>query len=156
MILTIDILDETEQVTPQQQELVAKLLEFAAIEEKVTEGSEVSVTFVNNERIHEINKEYRQKDAPTDVISFAMEEMGEGEIEIIGEDVPAVLGDIIISIDRTKEQAEEYGHSYERELGFLAIHGFLHLLGYDHMNEEDEKVMFSRQKELLEQYGLTR
>jgi probable rRNA maturation factor len=156
MSLTIDILDETEQVTPQQQELVTKLLEFAAIQEKVTEGSEVSVTFVNNERIHEINKEYRQKDAPTDVISFAMEEMGEGEIEIIGEDVPAVLGDIIISIDRTKEQAEEYGHSYERELGFLAIHGFLHLLGYDHMNEEDEKVMFSRQKELLEQYGLTR
>jgi len=156
MSLTIDILDETEQVTPEQQELVTKLLEFAAIQEKVTEGSEVSVTFVNNERIHEINKEYRQKDAPTDVISFAMEEMGEGEIEIIGEDVPAVLGDIIISIDRTKEQAEEYGHSYERELGFLAIHGFLHLLGYDHMNEEDEKVMFSRQKELLEQYGLTR
>ncbi len=156
MSLTIDILDETEQVTPGQQELVTKLLEFAAIQEKVTEGSEVSVTFVNNERIHEINKEYRQKDAPTDVISFAMEEMGEGEIEIIGEDVPAVLGDIIISIDRTKEQAEEYGHSYERELGFLAIHGFLHLLGYDHMNEEDEKVMFSRQKELLEQYGLTR
>ena len=156
MSLTIDILDETEQVTPGQQELVTKLLEFAAIQEKVTEGSEVSVTFVNNERIHEINKEYRQKDVPTDVISFAMEEMGEGEIEIIGEDVPAVLGDIIISIDRTKEQAEEYGHSYERELGFLAIHGFLHLLGYDHMNEEDEKVMFSRQKELLEQYGLTR
>ncbi|OCA86438.1 rRNA maturation RNase YbeY [Pradoshia sp. D12] len=156
MSLTIDILDETEQVTPEQQELVTKLLEFAAIQEKVTEGSEVSLTFVNNERIHEINKEYRQKDAPTDVISFAMEEMGEGEIEIIGEDVPAVLGDIIISIDRTKEQAEEYGHSYERELGFLAIHGFLHLLGYDHMNEEDEKVMFSRQRELLEQYGLTR
>ena len=156
MILTIDILDETEQVTEQQQELVTKLLEFAAIQEKVTEGSEVSITFVDNERIHEINKEYRQKDAPTDVISFAMEEMGEGEIEIKGSDVPAVLGDIIISIDRMREQADEYGHSNERELGFLAIHGFLHLLGYDHMNEEDEKVMFSRQKELLEQYGLTR
>ena len=156
MVLTIDILDETEQVTAEQQELVTKLLEFAAMQEKVTEGSEVSVTFVDNERIHEINKEYRQKDAPTDVISFAMEEMGEGEIEIKGSDEPAVLGDIIISIDRTKEQAEEYGHSYERELGFLAIHGFLHLLGYDHMNEEDEKVMFSRQKELLENYGLAR
>ena len=156
LILTIDILDETEQVTEQQQELVTKLLEFAAIQEKVTEGSEVSITFVDNERIHEINKEYRQKDAPTDVISFAMEEMGEGEIEIKGSDVPAVLGDIIISIDRMREQADEYGHSNERELGFLAIHGFLHLLGYDHMNEEDEKVMFSRQKELLEQYGLTR
>ena len=156
LILTIDILDETGQVTEQQQELVTKLLEFAATQEKVTEGSEVSITFVDNERIHEINKEYRQKDAPTDVISFAMEEMGEGEIEIIGSDVPAVLGDIIISIDRMREQADEYGHSNERELGFLAIHGFLHLLGYDHMNEEDEKVMFSRQKELLEQYGLTR
>ena len=156
MILTIDILDETGQVTEQQQELVTKLLEFAATREKVTEGSEVSITFVDNERIHEINKEYRQKDAPTDVISFAMEEMGEGEIEIKGSDVPAVLGDIIISIDRMREQADEYGHSNERELGFLAIHGFLHLLGYDHMNEEDEKVMFSRQKELLEQYGLTR
>lgn len=156
MILTIDILDETEQVTAEQQELVTKLLDFAAIQEKVKEGSEVSVTFVGNERIHEINKEYRQKDAPTDVISFAMEEMGEGEIEIKGQDVPAVLGDIIISIDRTKEQADEYGHSYERELGFLAIHGFLHLLGYDHMNEEDEKVMFTRQKELLDQYGLAR
>lgn len=156
MILTIDILDETEQVTAEQQELVTKLLDFAAIQEKVKEGSEVSVTFVGNERIHEINKEYRQKDAPTDVISFAMEEMGEGEIEIKGQDVPAVLGDIIISIDRTKEQADEYGHSYERELGFLAIHGFLHLLGYDHMNEKDEKVMFTRQKELLDQYGLAR
>lgn len=156
MILTIDILDETGQVTEQQQELVTKLLEYAATQEKVTEGSEVSITFVDNERIHEINKEYRQKDAPTDVISFAMEEMGEGEIEIKGSDVPAVLGDIIISIDRMREQADEYGHSNERELGFLAIHGFLHLLGYDHMNEEDEKVMFSRQKELLDQYGLTR
>ena len=156
MVLMIDILDETGQVTVEQQELVSKLLEFAAIQEEVKEGSEVSITFVDNERIHEINKEYRQKDAPTDVISFAMEEMGEGEIEIKGSDEPVVLGDIIISIDRTKEQANEYGHSYERELGFLAVHGFLHLLGYDHMNEDDEKVMFSRQRELLEKYGLTR
>ena len=156
MVLMIDILDETGQVTVEQQELVSKLLEFAAIQEEVKEGSEVSITFVDNERIHEINKEYRQKDAPTDVISFAMEEMGEGEIEIKGSDEPVVLGDIIISIDRTKEQANEYGHSYERELGFLAVHGFLHLLGYDHMNEDDERVMFSRQRELLEKYGLTR
>ena len=156
MVLMIDILDETGQVTVEQQELVSKLLEFAATQEEVKEGSEVSITFVDNERIHEINKEYRQKDAPTDVISFAMEEMGEGEIEIKGSDEPVVLGDIIISIDRTKEQANEYGHSYERELGFLAVHGFLHLLGYDHMNEDDERVMFSRQRELLEKYGLTR
>ena len=89
-------------------------------------------------------------------ISFAMEEMGEGEIEIIGSDEPALLGDIIISIDRMEEQAAEYGHSNARELGFLAVHGFLHLLGYDHMNAEDEKVMFTRQRELLDSYGLTR
>jgi probable rRNA maturation factor len=70
--------------------------------------------------------------------------------------MPRMLGDIIISIERTKEQAEEYGHSFDRELGFLALHGFLHLLGFDHMNEEDEKVMFTKQKEILEEYGLSR
>ena len=111
--------------------------------------SEVSVTFVSNERIQEINREYRDKDTPTDVISFAMEELGEGEMELIGADMPRVLGDIIISIPKTKEQAEEYGHSFIRELGFLAVHGFLHLLGYDHMNEEEEKEMFTLQKEIL-------
>lgn len=156
MILTIDVMDETDQVTETQKKIVMELLEFTAKAEQIQEGSEVSVTFVDNERIHEINKEYRQKDAPTDVISFAMEELGEGEVEIKGADVPRILGDIIISVDRMNEQAEEYGHSSDRELGFLAVHGFLHLLGYDHMNEADEKVMFSKQKELLEQYGLTR
>lgn len=70
--------------------------------------------------------------------------------------MPRMLGDIIISIERTKEQAEEYGHSFDRELGFLALHGFLHLLGFDHMNEEEEKVMFTKQKEILEEYGLSR
>ena len=82
--------------------------------------------------------------------------MGEDEVEIVGAEMPRMLGDIIISIERTKEQAEEYGHSFDRELGFLALHGFLHLLGFDHMNEEDEKVMFTKQKEILEEYGLSR
>ena len=156
MILTIDVMDETDRVTDEQRKLVEDLLQYTAKQERVKEGSEVSVTFVDNSRIQEINKEYRQKDAATDVISFAMEEMGEGEVEIIGSDEPALLGDIIISIDRMEEQAAEYGHSNSRELGFLAVHGFLHLLGYDHMNEEDEKVMFTRQRELLDSYGLTR
>ena len=156
MILTIDVMDETDRVTDEQRKLVEDLLQYTAKQERVKEGSEVSVTFVDNSRIQEINKEYRQKDAATDVISFAMEEMGEGEVEIIGSDEPALLGDIIISIDRMEEQAAEYGHSNTRELGFLAVHGFLHLLGYDHMNEEDEKVMFARQRELLDSYGLTR
>ncbi|WP_374049604.1 rRNA maturation RNase YbeY [Neobacillus sp. OS1-2] len=135
---------------------IERLINFAAKKQKIEEHSEVSISFVSNERIHEINREYRDKDMPTDVISFAMEELGEGEVELAGVEMPRVLGDIIISIPRTKEQAEEYGHSFERELGFLAVHGFLHLLGYDHMTEEEEKEMFTLQKEILDEYGLTR
>ena len=85
-----------------------------------------------------------------------MEELGEGEVELIGGEMPRVLGDIIISVPRAREQAKEYGHSFTRELGFLAVHGFLHLLGYDHMTAEDEKKMFTRQKDILNEYGLTR
>lgn len=156
MILTMDLIDETNEVTENGQQLVESILQFAAKKENIEEGTELSVTFVDNKRIQEINKEYRNKDSATDVISFALEEMGEEEVEIIGAEMPRMLGDIIISIERTKEQAEEYGHSFDRELGFLALHGFLHLLGYDHMTEEDEKVMFSRQKEILGEYGLSR
>ncbi len=156
MILNIDFLDETNVVKEEHIDLVEKLLQHAAKVEQIEEGSEVSITFVTNEAIHEINREYRDKDQPTDVISFALEEMGEGEIQIIGEGIPRVLGDIIISTDRTREQAEEYGHSFERELGFLAVHGFLHLLGYDHMTEEDEKEMFGKQDEILGSFGLAR
>lgn len=154
--LMIDLVDETEQLSDEQMEDIEKLLNFAAEKENVEDNSEVSVTFVSNERIHEINREYRDKDAPTDVISFAMEELGEGEIELIGEELPRVLGDIIISIPKAEEQAKEYGHSFIRELGFLSVHGFLHLLGYDHMEKEEEEKMFSRQKEILDDYGLTR
>lgn len=156
MALNIDFLDETNSVNEEHIALVEKLLQHAATVEQIEDGSEVSVTFVTNEAIHEINREYRDKDEPTDVISFALEEMGEGEVEIIGEEIPRILGDIIISIDRTKEQAEEYGHSFERELGFLAVHGFLHLLGYDHMTEEDETTMFKKQDEILSTFGLER
>lgn len=156
MSLNIDFLDETSKVKDSDIELVEKLLQHAATVENIEGETELSVTFVTNEAIHEINRQYRQKDAPTDVISFALEEMGEGEVEIIAEGMPRILGDIIISIDRTKEQADEYGHSFERELGFLAVHGFLHLLGYDHMVPEDEKVMFGKQDKILESYGLSR
>ena len=156
MILNIDFLDETNEVKDEHIELVEKLLQHAAKVENIEEGSEVSVTFVTNEAIHEINREYRDKDQPTDVISFALEEMGEGEVQIIGEGIPRILGDIIISTDRTREQAAEYGHSFERELGFLAVHGFLHLLGYDHMTEQDEKEMFGKQDEILSSFGLSR
>lgn len=155
-MLIIDFLDETNGVREVDLDLVEKLLQHAAQIEEIEDGSEVSVTFVTNEAIHEINRTYRDKDQPTDVISFALEELGEDEIQIIGEGIPRVLGDIIISTDRTREQAEEYGHSFERELGFLAVHGFLHLLGYDHMTPEDEKIMFGKQDKVLESYGLGR
>ncbi|TWT08252.1 rRNA maturation RNase YbeY [Planococcus sp. CPCC 101016] len=154
-MIAIDFMDETESLNQQELEFVQNILEHAAKEEGLGD-SEVSVTFVTNEMIRDINREYRGKDQPTDVISFAMEELGEGETAIIGSPEPRMLGDIIISLDRTKEQAADYGHSFERELGFLAVHGFLHLLGYDHMTEEDEKKMFSRQEEILISLGITR
>lgn len=156
MILNIDMIDETEEISDKDSELVLSILDFAAGKEGMEEGSEVSVTFVSNERIREINRDYREKDQATDVISFALEELGEDEVEIIGEGMPRILGDIVISIERTREQAEEYGHSFERELGFLALHGFLHLLGYDHMEKEDEERMFQRQRDILDAYGLQR
>ena len=96
---------------------------------------------------------YRDKDKVTDVISFALEE---DEPEIIGLDMPRVLGDIIICTDVAQEQADSYGHSFERELCFLAVHGFFHLLGYDHMKPEDEKVMFGKQDAVLEACGIVR
>jgi len=156
MTLIIDSQDETKELSEEQLIEIERLIHFTAKKENINEQSEVSVTFVSNERIHEINLEYREKDSPTDVISFAMEELGEGEMELIGGEMPRVLGDIIISVPRAKEQAKEYGHSFTRELGFLAVHGFLHLLGYDHMTAEDEKKMFTRQKDILNEYGLTR
>ncbi|WP_339232212.1 rRNA maturation RNase YbeY [Bacillus sp. PS108] len=156
MSLLIDIVDETGSVSEEMLKEVENLLQFAAEREGVQDQAEVSVTIVSNDDIHQINKEYRGKDAPTDVISFALEEEGEGEVEIVGAEMPPVLGDIIISADRTREQAEEYNHSFKRELGFLAVHGFLHLLGYDHMTKEEEEEMLTKQKELLDAYGLKR
>ncbi|MED0659124.1 rRNA maturation RNase YbeY [Bacillus smithii] len=156
MSLMIDLVDETNELKQEDLELVEQLLQFASEKEGIQEESEVSVTFVDNQRIQEINRDYRHKDQPTDVISFALEETDEEEVEIIGEDMPRVLGDIIISVPKAREQAHDYGHSFQRELGFLAVHGFLHLLGYDHMTEEDEKIMFSRQREILNEYGLKR
>lgn len=152
----IDFLDETISLQHEQIERIEDLLQFAANVEDVKEGAELAVTFVTNERIQEINREYRDKDQATDVISFAMEELGEGEIKILGDHIPKHLGDIIISVQKATEQSEEYGHSFLRELGFLSVHGFLHLLGYDHLNEEDEKKMFTLQTKILDDFGLTR
>lgn len=152
-MFTIDFSDHTELVQNEWLTQIDELLTFAKKQENIEEEAELSVTFVDKEEIQEINKMYRDKDEITDVISFALEE---DEPEITGLDMPRVLGDIIICTDVAKEQADNYGHSFERELGFLALHGFLHLLGYDHMNEQDEKEMFGRQEQILNAYGLTR
>ncbi|WP_088008008.1 rRNA maturation RNase YbeY [Indiicoccus explosivorum] len=154
-MLTVDLLDETGQVSDHELGFVQKVLARAAEAEETGEA-EVSVTFVANEAIRQINREYRGKDTPTDVISFALEEADEQEVAITGGSEVRVLGDIIISVERAKEQAAQYGHSYERELGFLAVHGFLHLLGYDHLTEEEEQAMFGRQEEILSSLGLSR
>lgn len=154
-MLTIDFLDETGQLEEEALDFVKKVLEAAASHEQTGEA-EVSVTFTDNEAIRAINRDYRGKDQPTDVISFAMEETGEDEVAIIGEIGPRLLGDIIISVERTTSQAADYGHSFERELGFLAVHGFLHLLGYDHMTEQDEQAMFAVQEDILSSLGVTR
>ena len=108
----------------------------------------ISVSLVDNKFIHKMNKEYRGIDRPTDVISFAFLDNEDREALYKGKE-PVCLGDIYISVDKAKEQAQEYGHSLKRELSFLFVHGLLHLLGYDHMTEEDEKVMFRLQDEIL-------
>ena len=129
---------------------VKKFLEYCIKTLKI-EDAYFNIIIVDNEKIHELNKTYRNIDRETDVISFALED----DKSFIDLDV-RILGDIYISIDKAKEQAENYNHSLLRELSFLSIHGLLHLLGYDHMNEEDEKVMFNLQKELLDEYGIRR
>jgi hypothetical protein len=113
------------------------------------EDALVNIIIVDNEEIKKINKEYRNIDNVTDVISFALEDV-EFKTPF------RVLGDIYISYDKVIEQALKYEHSEKRELYFLATHGLLHLLGYDHMNEEDEKVMFTLQRELLDKYDIKR
>ena len=118
------------------------------------ENGEVSVTLTNNEYIHTLNKEYRGIDRPTDVLSFALNESEEPEMV----DGPAVnvLGDLIISVERAEEQAADYGHSLRREVAFLTVHGMLHLLGYDHMEDEEREEMEAEQRFVMEKLGIPR
>ena len=146
----IEIFNQVGEDIP-ELETVKKVL-YSAIEKEGLEGINFNLIIVDNEYIHELNKNYRNIDRETDVITFALED---DDTMVLPENV-RVLGDIYISIDRARSQAEEYGHSFLREICFLAVHGFYHLLGYDHMTEEDEKVMFGKQREVLEEYGITR
>ena len=147
----VEIFNETNEKI-EELKILKPLLEYARKKENLEDTElEFSIIIVDDERIHEINKEYRGIDRPTDVISFALEDSEDIEIEGY-----RILGDIYISLDKAKKQAETYGHSFKRELCFLAVHGFLHLLGYDHMEKEEEKIMFSKQEEILNGFGITR
>lgn len=118
------------------------------------EGSaEISVSFVNNERIKELNKQYRDKDQPTDVLSFPMFENGQYNVD--PETGVKLLGDVVISVEKALEQSEKYGHSFQREMGYLTVHSVLHLLGYDHVNGGIERVrMREKEEEVMSQLGL--
>lgn len=133
----------------------AKINQVAAIclkEEQMPEDAEVDLLFVDNEAIREMNREYRDKDSATDVLSFPMYEPDE---EIDDED-EILFGDIVISLERAQEQCEEYGHTLEREVMYLLVHGLLHLAGYDHMEEEDKKEMRAQEEKLLAVIGAIR
>jgi probable rRNA maturation factor len=134
-------------------ELVAqRALELAGRPE--LSEAEVSITFVDDQQIKDLNRDHRGLNKPTDVLSFSQLE-GE-ELAALPEGEPVLLGDIVVSLERCAEQAVDYGHSFDRELGFLVAHGMLHLLGLDHQSSEDEAVMMARTEEILGGLGLTR
>ena len=147
--MMFEIFNETEE-TVNEIEDIKKVLNKAIEVEDVGPVC-FNVILVNNEYIHELNRDYRHIDRPTDVITFALED----NKDFPGYDV-RILGDIYISVDKAKSQALEYGHSFKREICFLAVHGFLHLLGYDHMNKHDEEIMFSKQELILNETGITK
>ena len=144
-----EIFNETDEKLDSEVDKLYELLEFTLKREKL-ENVEFNIIFVDNKTIHEINKTYRNIDRVTDVISFALEDNKTIELD------HRLLGDIYICIERAHEQAIEYGHSFLRELSFLTIHGLLHLLGYDHMTTEEEKIMFNKQEEILNEFGIRR
>lgn len=133
--------------------LLKAAITAALLYEGYESRAEVSVTLTDDEEIHILNKQYRNVDRPTDVLSFPLNEAGETDDD--GDDTDA-LGDIVISVERAAKQAEEYGHSLDRELAFLAVHSTLHLLGYDHETPDEERDMFSRQEAILDSMGLSR
>ena len=158
--MDIAISDETKHLETKDLTLIKELILTSGKELGLDENFELSITLVDNKKIQQINRDYRSIDQVTDVISFAIEDNDDEEFWDFFEEedfpIPRLLGDIFISIDRTKVQAKDYGHSFERELGFLVVHGFLHLNGYDHQTEAEEKEMFALQEKILKEHGLER
>lgn len=152
MNLDIEMINETKENLDAYNEWFNAIAMYSLELIRVEEDIEFSVSIVDDVRIHEMNKEYRHIDKPTDVITFALEDDESPYIE----GMPRLLGDVFISIDKAKQQAQEYGHSFKRELCFLFTHGLLHLLGYDHMEEEEEKIMNEMQNTILKNFDILR
>lgn len=141
------------------EEIVQRVIQKCFEEEKLTNSKlEITVTFTTPQNIREINQQYRGIDQETDVLSFPMFEKTELEEKMAKQDFICedMLGDIMISIERVKEQAIEYGHSFQRELSYMLVHGFYHLMGYDHIEEEDKKQMRPKEEKILEELKITR
>ena len=149
------------EITPntQYEQVISKVLdECFKIEGLIDSKFIVSITLTNPENIQKLNKQYRNIDKPTDVLSFPMFEKSEIDDIILNKrfDNEDVLGDMVISIPKVEEQAKEYGHSFERELSYMVVHSFYHLMGYDHIKEEDKAVMRPKEEFVLENLKITR
>ena len=155
MTLLIDNRTDVE-ITEEFEKLFNDVVKESLRYEEFDPECEVSLSIVSNDEIQEINKQFREIDAPTAVLSFPLLTFEEGEQADVNENNEIMLGDIIISIDKAKAQAEEYGHGLRRELAFLTAHSMLHLMGYDHMEEEEQKEMFKKQDDILNNLGITR
>lgn len=145
-------INEVEDFKEDYKQLYIKIIEEAKKQLQIEEDLELSCILVGDDKIHQINKEYRNIDRATDVISFALED--NEQFYVAGQ--PRSIGDIFISVDHAKKQADDYGHSLKREMCFLFTHGLLHLLGFDHIEKEDEKKMLALQKSILEQLEIGR
>lgn len=155
--MTILIDNRTEEAfSLELSQTIEKIITDSLAYEGFKKPCEVSVSIVDNEEIHQINRQFRDIDRATDVLSFPLLTFEEGEMPDLNEKDEVLLGDIIISLERAREQAEEYGHSLKREIAFLTAHSMLHLLGYDHMEAEEEKEMFARQRDILNKAGIPR
>lgn len=145
-----------EEFSKELEQVIETIVKESLEYEDFDRECEISVSIVDNQEIQEINAQFRNIDRPTDVLSFPQLSFEEGEQADVNENNEIILGDIIISFEKAKEQAKEYGHSLKREIAFLTAHSMLHLMGYDHMEPEEEKEMFAKQKEILIQAGIPR
>jgi probable rRNA maturation factor len=154
MIVSLENNQEKIEIPEELEELLTKAMNIVARNSNLSDNTEVDITIVTDEEIHVLNRDYRGVDRTTDVLSFALDE-GEEEPEILGSEAEHLLGDVIISAERAAAQAEEFGHGLNREIVYLAVHGLLHLLGYDHMVEEDKIVMRAKEEATLRELDLS-